>query len=90
MMRYSILFKGRVQGVGFRYTALKVAQKYALTGFVRNCSDGSVLVEIQGAPLSTSLFIETLRHKNGFIRIDDYTMTEKPVVLSEKAFNIVG
>jgi len=90
MIRYSILFKGRVQGVGFRYTALKIAQKYELTGFVRNCSDGSVLVEIQGNSIDPSRFIQTLRHKNLFIRIDDYTMTKKTVVLSEKAFNIVG
>jgi len=90
MIRYSILFKGRVQGVGFRYTALKVAQQYALTGFVRNCSDGSVLVEIQGNPINPSRFIQSLCHKNLFIRIDDSTITEKPVILSEKAFNIVG
>ena len=43
-----ILFKGRVQGVGFRFTALRVANRYELTGLVRNLPDGSVEMIAQG------------------------------------------
>jgi acylphosphatase len=45
-----IIFRGRVQGVGFRYTARSVAGHYAVTGFVRNLPDGTVEMFIQGAP----------------------------------------
>jgi acylphosphatase len=44
-----VIFKGRVQGVGFRYTACKIAQRFMLTGFVRNLPDGSVEMQIQGS-----------------------------------------
>jgi acylphosphatase len=43
-----IFFAGRVQGVGFRFTARAVAQRYELTGFVRNTHDGKVEMLAQG------------------------------------------
>ena len=44
-----IIFSGNVQGVGFRYTSHRIAGRYDVTGFVRNCSDGTVEMLIQGA-----------------------------------------
>lgn len=43
-----IIFIGRVQGVGFRFTALSMARRCELTGIVRNLPDGSVEVVAQG------------------------------------------
>ena len=43
-----IFFSGRVQGVGFRFTARQIADRYELTGFVRNTSDGRVEMLLQG------------------------------------------
>lgn len=43
-----IIFIGRVQGVGFRYTAHRMAQRHQLTGFVRNLPDGTVEMLAQG------------------------------------------
>lgn len=43
-----IIFKGRVQGVGFRFTALSMASRYQLTGYVRNAPDGTVEMVAQG------------------------------------------
>ncbi|MFT8592599.1 MAG: acylphosphatase [Bifidobacterium sp.] len=40
---------GRVQGVGFRYSAVRVAKRVQVTGWVRNERDGSVTVEAQGS-----------------------------------------
>ena len=34
-----VIFRGRVQGVGFRYTARRIAARYDVTGFVRNLPD---------------------------------------------------
>jgi len=45
-----IFFSGSVQGVGFRFTAERVAMRYRLTGFVRNTSDGRVEMLLQGRP----------------------------------------
>jgi acylphosphatase len=43
-----IIFKGRVQGVGFRYTTRHIAAQFPVTGYVRNQPDGSVEAVIQG------------------------------------------
>lgn len=43
-----VIFIGRVQGVGFRFTALRMAQHHQLTGFVRNLPDGTVEMLAQG------------------------------------------
>ncbi len=43
-----IIFSGRVQGVGFRFTAFNIAKRYELAGLVRNLSDGTVEMLVQG------------------------------------------
>ena len=43
-----VLYTGRVQGVGFRYTAMGVAQSFAVAGFVRNLPDGRVELAAEG------------------------------------------
>ena len=45
-----IVFAGRVQGVGFRFTAHALANRYQLAGFVRNLMDGTVEMIAQGSP----------------------------------------
>ena len=44
----SITFRGRVQGVGFRITAMRVAESHGVTGWVRNEPDGSVRCDVCG------------------------------------------
>jgi acylphosphatase len=43
-----VIFRGHVQGVGFRYTAREIARQYHVTGFVCNLPDGTVEMLIQG------------------------------------------
>ena len=43
-----VIFRGHVQGVGFRFTAHGVARRYDVTGFVRNLPDGTVEMLVQG------------------------------------------
>ena len=57
-IRKHIYFYGRVQGVGFRYYAVQKANQLGLTGWVRNLSDGSVEMEVEGQePLIDQLII---------------------------------
>jgi acylphosphatase len=49
-MRRRIIFKGRVQGVGFRWNTVDALKGYLITGLVRNLSDGSVELIIEGKP----------------------------------------
>lgn len=48
MIAKQIIFIGRVQGVGFRFTAYNIAKRSLLTGYVRNLPDGSVEMLAQG------------------------------------------
>ena len=48
MVARHIIFIGHVQGVGFRFTAHRIASRYQLAGFVRNLSDGTVEMLAQG------------------------------------------
>ncbi|MCD7708751.1 MAG: acylphosphatase [Clostridiales bacterium] len=48
MIRKHIIFYGRVQGVGFRYYSVHKARQLGLTGWVKNCYDGTVEMEVQG------------------------------------------
>lgn len=47
-IRRKYIFHGRVQGVGFRYTAKYLAQSLGLTGWVKNEWDDTVSMEVQG------------------------------------------
>ncbi|MCX7846567.1 MAG: acylphosphatase [bacterium] len=58
-----VIFRGHVQGVGFRYTVLRLAQPYrSLTGYVRNQPDGSVEVFAQGPHTVVEAFIQDICH----------------------------
>ncbi len=50
MIRKRVVVTGRVQGVGFRWSAREEATAFGVTGFARNRPDGSVEAEIEGAP----------------------------------------
>lgn len=48
LQRREVHYLGRVQGVGFRFTALRIAQRFHVTGYVRNLSDGRVQLVAEG------------------------------------------
>jgi acylphosphatase len=52
---------GRVQGVGYRYAVMDVAQELGLVGWVRNAQDGSVETWAKGDGLLLEQFIAFLR-----------------------------
>jgi len=50
-------FRGRVQGVGFRYTTCRIAQRFEVTGYVRNLPDGSVELVADGEAGAVETFV---------------------------------
>jgi acylphosphatase len=46
--RITVRYEGRVQGVGFRFTVVRLAQDLDITGFVKNEFDGSVTLTAEG------------------------------------------
>jgi acylphosphatase len=72
----NIRIRGRVQGVGFRYSAVRAARAYNISGFVRNEGDGSVYIEAEGDELNLELFLEWCRKGPGYGRVDELTAVE--------------
>jgi acylphosphatase len=52
---------GLVQGVGYRYSTLRIARELGLRGWVRNAPDGSVETWAQGEGAALDEFIGFLR-----------------------------
>lgn len=78
MIRRHISFRGRVQGVGFRYRACRAAAEFGCTGWVRNEYDGSVSMEIQGT--------EEQIGQGRYVRIDSVESRDIPADETESVF----
>ncbi len=74
--RLHISFIGEVQGVGFRWTAQLKAREVGITGWVRNESDGSVTMEIQGSNDEIARFFGLFNRSYANYPIE-YIMDEK-------------
>ncbi len=48
MANAHLVVTGYVQGVGFRWWAMRKAQEYGLKGYARNLYDGDVELEVEG------------------------------------------
>lgn len=62
-IRKRIVFHGRVQGVYFRATTAELAGGRRVTGFVRNLSDGTVELEVQGSNVEIERLLEAIRER---------------------------
>ncbi len=88
VIRYYIIFKGRVQGVGFRAFMQMQAIKYDCSGHVRNLSNGHVEAELQGSKENISNILQILNQGNMFIHVEDYHLKEIPTI-AETSFNVL-
>jgi len=65
----TVFYSGRVQGVGFRYQALRVAREFDVSGYVRNLGDGRVQLEAEGDESQVRAFVAEVERRLGvFIR----------------------
>lgn len=60
-VRYVVRYVGRVQGVGFRMTSVRQARGLAIYGTVRNETDGTVRMEIEGSRASLDELLRRIR-----------------------------
>jgi acylphosphatase len=63
--RREVHYSGRVQGVGFRYTAQSIASRHEVTGFVRNLPDGRVHLVVEGERSEVKSFLDDLARTMG-------------------------
>ena len=57
-----VQYSGTVQGVGFRFTARGLAQRFAVTGYVTNLNDGRVELAVCGERKEILAYLELLRN----------------------------
>ncbi len=62
MVRYRLLVSGRVQGVYFRDTCRREAERHGVHGWVRNLPDGDVEAVFEGTEEQVSRLVEWSRH----------------------------
>jgi len=58
--RLHVCYSGWVQGVGFRFTAERVADSLGLTGWVKNLNDGRVEIVCEGNEQKLKDFLEKI------------------------------
>jgi len=66
----SLEISGKVQGVFFRVSAKREADKIGLTGFAKNCDDGSVCIEGEGDEAVLQKFLEWCAHGPASARVE--------------------
>lgn len=68
---------GRVQGVGFRYSAIREAHRLGIRGWVRNAANGDVEVWAEGDQKQLAAFLSWLHRGPEFSRVDSVETQDK-------------
>lgn len=63
MIAKLVHYSGQVQGVGFRYTAMGIAQDFTVAGYVRNLYDGRVELWAEGDSAEVERFLEAIARR---------------------------
>jgi acylphosphatase len=84
-----VCYSGCVQGVGFRATAVHIARKHRVTGWVRNLADGRVQVLAEGSAEAVDGFLAAV-HAHWKQHIDDERREEQATTGKLAGFKIIG
>jgi acylphosphatase len=76
MVARRVRVTGRVQGVFFRAWTREQARELGVSGWVRNCSDGSVEAHVEGDAEAVDRLIELLRMGPSGARVDDLAVRD--------------
>ena len=57
-MAVKMNYRGRVQGVGFRYRTQQIAERFQVNGYVKNLADGSVELVAEGQDQEVEAFLQ--------------------------------
>jgi acylphosphatase len=69
-VRATAYYSGDVQGVGFRYSATRVARGYNVSGYVENLSDGRVRLVVEGQRAQVEGFLTEVRSEMAAYVVD--------------------
>ena len=76
MIARRVRVSGRVQGVGFRFFAERVARDAGVRGWVRNLPDGTVESVVEGDESAVARYLDRLREGPRSGRVTDVRVEE--------------
>lgn len=76
MKTQHLLIQGRVQGVWFRESMRREAERLGVTGWVRNTPDGAVEAVVQGSGEAVDALIEWARSGPPMARVERIVLTD--------------
>jgi acylphosphatase len=74
---FSAKVRGKVQGVGFRYSAVREARRLRLNGWVKNSEDGNVEVWAEGPQDKLDLYLKWLHRGPEYSRVHSVKMEDE-------------
>jgi acylphosphatase len=75
----NINITGQVQGVAFRYSAQKEAEKLGIAGFAQNLPDGTVYIEAEGEEVVLKEFLDWCQNGSGLAKVEKVESKEAPL-----------
>jgi acylphosphatase len=88
MVAKRVLYEGRVQGVGFRFSVKSITTGYDVVGSVKNLIDGRVELEIQGEESEVEEFLKAILDSHLRRHISRFVVHEIPLKKGIKGFEI--
>jgi acylphosphatase len=73
-----VYVSGLVQGVAFRYSAIRQARSLAVSGWVKNLRDGRVELLLEGENSAVEQMLEWCHHGPPGARVSDVYVKEYP------------
>ena len=86
---YKIIVQGRVQGVGYRWFSMQIAQQLGIKGYVKNLFNGDVEVFAQGDDASVQQFINQLRKGPSFSNVTNLNIYDADFDHSLNQFKVI-
>ena len=88
MKKVRIIVSGRVQGVGFRWSARRQAMELDVNGYVRNLPNGDVEIVAEGDDAGVDRLMHWAREGPAWARIDDMTVNVLPYEAEFRDFGV--
>ena len=79
MKHFNLTIFGKVQRVGFRFTAMETAYRFSISGFVMNYGANDVYIEAEGTDENLELFLNWCRKGPLGARVDNVETQEAPL-----------
>ncbi|MCF8217535.1 MAG: acylphosphatase [Bacteroidales bacterium] len=83
---YKIKIEGRVQGVGFRFSAREIAKNLGVAGYVQNRPDGSVKIVASGEESKLNEFLSWCRKGPSMAHVVNVDIEEIPFAEYDEFF----